>query len=536
VRTTSNRLAFQRSAFLTTCLFETHTACSALVDLADNLICLPLRGIMQATFVGVPEDAPRVKSMLSSTIETVLNGDHILSIHSGIADTVYLGSRVIDDPPPTSPSSSSPPWTVDPTILGTSLSVVAVLGIMGVFLLSRRRKRRNQRSEVIPDLPVKNKVVMTSGNDPEITEQDESSLNKANNNSATMTTNAAAMRDLERQDQEIPSVDPLLLLSIATTRTASETITDTDESLQDNSLNTARTDSPLPSLLDNVHSHQHPHGGNNNGSSNNRSSPPSVINLQPRPKDSNGAALIRPPPTALSPNKKPPLPNKPPTTSSSSPRSSSASAAAAAALSKPLKQQRRKKKRKKKPKMIRVNSRERVAEMETITEAAEEGEGVEVGDNNDEDNNNDNDSEYSWYSETDSNASSSRDVSPSRGSPVPSTSSSSEDQIMVQLQRSLDSPNQLHLLSCGSTSSKDDEDDDDDPNDSGGEQEIVKMLVASSSSSAVKEAAAATAARGVDAPSSGGGGGGEDASSDSTTSSTKADQSRGSSPVPSYWT
>lgn len=325
--------------------------------------------------------------MLTETISTVLNGDDIRT--QGIVDTMFIESRVIEDP---RQADASTAWKPLPALLGTSLSAIVVFGGIGIFLLNRRRRRKkqqNQISEIIPDIPIQSKVV-TEPEDTEHTEQ----------------------RDAESptaKDQEVPSVDPLVL-SIATTRTASETIVDTDDSLnlQDGSLNSRAhvvvpTKDPLTV-----------------------SNPPAVINLQPRPKAADGTALIRPPP-------KPPLPAGKPPASPRGPPSTSPTA-----LSKPLKQRRRKK-RKKKPKVVRMNSRERINEMETITETAEE-EGS--------------DSEYSWYSETDSNASS-RDVSPSRESPVPSTTSS-EDQLMVQLRQSLDSPSQ-QLLSC---SSKDDEDSD----------------------------------------------------------------------------
>lgn len=396
--------------------------CTELTELPSNLICIPLRGVMQASFRVGETDAPAVESMLTDTITSILNGDDIRT--QGIVQTAFIGSRVIEAP------ETSDEWKALPAIVGTSLSALVVFGMMGVFLMRRRRRKheqQNQSSEIIPDLPMK-KVV-----EPEQTDQTE------------------AQRDVENPiDQEVPSVDPLLL-SIATTRTASETIVDTDDSLnlQDGSLNSA----PQRAIAI-------PPGTNAT------TDPPSVINLQPRPKAADGTALIRPPPN------KPPLPvGKPP----ASPRSPPVAAAAAAALSKPLKQRRRKK-RKKKPKMVRVNSRERVKEMETITETAEE----ETSD-----------SEYSWYSETDSNASS-RDVSPSR-TESPSTTSS-EDQLMVHLRQSLDSPSQL--LSCGSSSKDEDDDDldhgDDDVETSKQVAEVESNASGSSSSKAVSSASSGT--------------------------------------------
>ena len=351
---------------------------------------------MNARYIGSKAHGGIVKRYLYSLLNeiTTRNGNKYWS-NAGVE-----GVRMITTPFPfedetqRSSSGSSKGGVIGGTVSAAAILLLAV----AAFVFHRRRNRRahkeaNAKHEIIMDIEPTGAPEQTESEHPD---------------PAKTTVDVENQKDdsADGRDQELPSSDQLSVpIALTALRTLSTT-TATDES----ELPETSSKEPLEDEIKTT--------TNTTTNTTATATPPSTVEevkicTDPPPTREKGASPV--PLVDL-------LPPKPPTDPSSK-------AHLVAAMSKPLKVRRKKKKRKKKTKMTRVNSRENIKEMETITEGGEESEG------SDEDG-----SEYSWCSTSDSNASSrqsspsrsrggSRDPSPARlshgeASPVPSLTGS----------------------------------------------------------------------------------------------------------------
>ena len=326
---------------------------------------------MMAHFVGPEEEANAVEQFLSDHIKRVIDGPQVL--RNGVEQASFVGSRLVatSEPKGEIETSTAERKSLIPATLGGSAAAGLVIGLVSaLFLVRRRRRRADQRSEFIPEIPVDNKVV-TKPAEPTQSESDRPEFDAEN----------PATTKNETPDAELPSTDEPHLATIATARTASETI--------DGSHDVPHESAPTAATPNDINTRELPSEisikprEEENASSPGSSKPPIPMVPKPPSSPTTAALLSKPPPAPKPAVARTPTP--PPGT---------------------LKKKRRRKKKKKNKKavLVRVNSRESMREMETITEAAEE-EVVE-----------DNTSEYSWYSTSDSCCSvgsRSRDPSPS---------------------------------------------------------------------------------------------------------------------------
>jgi hypothetical protein len=325
-----------------------------------------MKGSMKATYVGSGSDRAAVISYLSYHIQRVINSSNITA--HNVQQAVFIGTRILPESPTSASTqgvkgSSSSGQNV---ALASGVSIAAVLAMFIVyFAMARRRRKISNPVEVTGK--EKHQVLLAVGNSNDI---DAAPVLVSTNTTKTLECNHTSEDDEPHcgkiEGAEVHSTPHLDISanSITTAQTAAETVTGSvDTSLATNNDRSVKaTNLSTETVIA-------------------KSKLPTVIDI---------------------------LPPKPPT----GPSSKSKSAVLPVVASKPLKQRRRKKKKKKKP-MIRVNSREKINEMETITEGEEET----VGDKNDDEEG----SEYSWCSTSDSDPGS-RDPSParSRGSQEPS--------------------------------------------------------------------------------------------------------------------
>lgn len=351
---------------------------------------------MNADYIGGEEHRDSVIKFLSVELDQIMANYTRWTI-PGLTEFHLIQEAIPGEDQSGSSSSQS---STNAGVIGGTVSAGAILLLcVAGFVFHRRRTRRaneqaNAKHEIIMDIEPTGAPDTTESEHPDVAK-------------------AAATADVENQkdptagdrDQEVPSSDslpaPAALAALRTLSTA--TATDDSELLETQSkeppedeiktttADTSSTITPPPAAAEQVKICTDPPPTRETISS----SPVPMVDL---------------------------LPPKPPTDPSSK-------AHLVAAMSKPLKVRRKKKKRKKKTKMARVNSRENIKEMETITEGGEESEGSD-----------DDGSEYSWCSTSDSNASSrqsspsqsrggSRDASPARlshgeDSPIPSLAGS----------------------------------------------------------------------------------------------------------------
>lgn len=345
---------------------------------------------MTAYFVGEEDQALAVETWLADHIANVIDGP--LVVRNGVEQAAFVGAKLVSpagaemDIGDSVDTRNSERSSLLPATLGGGIAVGLMLGLVTtLFLLRRRRRNASERSEVIPEIPLDEKVVAKPA-DATQTETDQPD-NDIENQPTSLSRNTYP-------DQELPSVDNVAqFVTVPTAPTSSETVDGSastpphDLTEETTILRQSSTDAATPStdatttFVD--------------------QQLPSEINIKPREDPSSPGSTK--PPIPMVP--KPPPPPSPPSTISSASKPPPAPKRTPTPPPGTLKKSRRKKKKKKKKlkkaSVVRVNSRENINEMETITEAQEDDES------------NDDDDEYSWYSASDSNCSS-REPSPTR--------------------------------------------------------------------------------------------------------------------------
>lgn len=303
---------------------------------------------MQAFYTGSPDDHAAVEAYLAYTVEQVINSPTLLT--GSIKQMIYLGHRVAPESP--EPIDMRDTETVNGKDVGliTGVSIAGAVFVLLVALFAvRQRKRSGEEDNLAAQKPVVRDVRTSDMQRPSMLPT-----------KSTETGSTTEVEKIEKQlgrnppDEEVPS-NPIAL---ATARTASTAVSLDGSEATDASTIVAK-----------------------------------VVESKDEDEEAikNMSEAVK---RALAPNQVDELPPKPPSASSSKTKSVIAS-------SKPLKQRRRKKKKRKKQAIIRTNSREKIAGMETISEVEEEAEDKDDG------------SEYSYYSTSDSEPGS-RDPSPSR--------------------------------------------------------------------------------------------------------------------------
>ncbi len=321
------------------------------------------------------------RGILGASCATVVNNSDFFG--AGVNETSFIGSRVIDSPPPIVTDDSDKSLdednsTVDvPVTVGSTLAVAAVICAFLLYLVVARRRARPRRDAEAPVSAhdATSKQVPTGGADdvsyhhtqPPPPKGNSSNLTPRSIGSASDLTDDARCGSLDstnRLGREVIAPSIQTAYSLTNARTVS-TVVSTDDSEvyieDDETAKISNATTPVVVMTDALPP-KHPTG------------PSSKILLVPMV----GAAKL------------------------------------------PKSQRRRKKKKRKKTvaTIVRANSRENISEMETITEGEEET----SGDNNDlqdGSDNDDDDDEGSWCSTSDSDPGS-RDPSPARSSRDPS--------------------------------------------------------------------------------------------------------------------
>lgn len=320
--------------------------------------CYPMQGIMTVYYTG--NETSMVNDYILKLIKYNLDGQQTLT--GGLTKTLFLGERATYNPgtqPSRSPASSS-----TNAALAAGLSVGAVVVLMVAFLVySRRRRVQNVIIEEKPD--------------------DMLDLEKATTRSSRLLT-----------DEEDDVVPPGMFVvahgapaspehTVATNVTV-KSLGSSTTVLMSNKTKKIDTDELLPDAV-------------SVGSLDSDASDAAIRPDTPPPQDPtnfSGEPVNQDRPTQKMVDELPPLP---PTGPSTKPPPGSLAAASK------IMKRRRKKKKKSKQKIVRVNSRDNVKEMETISEEHDAPDEDEEG------------SDYSW-TDGDSDGSRSRDPSPSRSS------------------------------------------------------------------------------------------------------------------------
>jgi hypothetical protein len=379
--------------------------CEYLVGLAPGYICLPLKGIMTAEFLGYESDRAAVEVFLAQHVAKVVNNSDFFG--AGINQTSFIGSRVIPSPAPVADATTDEAKSIDgdnspvdvTVAVASTLSVAAVFFMFLIYFVMAKRGPRRTSSRDATNSPdaandLTSKQVLTAGADDGSCEN----MRQPHNVYTNPTQSSIDSTSDKSDDARCGSLDSANRLGRevgATGSTAAVALS----ILAPYSLSNTRTVSTVVSTDDSeiyIENDDTAKASNVNEAEENVTSTVAVTS-----NDTHTPVQM----TDALPPKHPTGP------------SSKALLVPLVAAAKPHKSQRRRKKKKKKKMaaIVRSNSRENMKEMETITEVEEET----SGDNNDLRDGSDDDEDGSWCSTSDSDPGS-RDPSPARSSRDPS--------------------------------------------------------------------------------------------------------------------
>jgi hypothetical protein len=192
-----------RHSLYSTCHFDPTESCEYLVDIAENMICLPMRGKMMARYTG--DDTQAVENYLMYHIRTEMDSQSVLvrQIH----EILFLGDRATYGMQELEPIASD-----NNTGLVVGLSLSAGLLTMALYAVFTRRWRRrreesgyvcNVSKDGIMDIPI-----CISGSTHSIDDKDDSSFNSQD--AEVPSTEQSAMDLIMDDISDCPSDSPAL--------------------------------------------------------------------------------------------------------------------------------------------------------------------------------------------------------------------------------------------------------------------------------------------------------------------------------------
>lgn len=389
--------------------------CESLVDIPSGWICVPIKGSMSANFVGAELDAQAVENYLIHYIEREIDSEDVRV--NGIQEVVFLVQTADVGAPSTGDTTSRTreaernDGRATHVALASSLSIAFVLVVLVLFAVMRRRRLSTKDYPTVlvreideAQLEGKENLVSGDSGDADDSEVDFPSYTQSSSggDGDGATQRMDTQLDVENPPQLLRSSTATTLptsnvkslvpatSSMTTLPTTNKTGHQSPASPQLSPTTSVGDSRASATAVPTCFSLDAPAILSDIAGSEEEKTKAVVVDGS---STNSGSALSTTPLPALADV----LPPKPP---------GAASAKPPAGTSKTIKVTRKKKKKKKKPSLIRVNSRESMNEMETITEE------------NDEEKNSDC-SEYSWCSTDDEDSSrpGSRDPSPARSNP-----------------------------------------------------------------------------------------------------------------------
>lgn len=393
-------------------------SCSALIDLPKNWICVPMLGKMTASFYGSKDDAATVENFLAHYIESQIANGTIRT--DEIQKVAFLGQQTKGVPSIGSPDANEA--ETQPSSSGSNsiaLATSLTVGIMFVFLIlfaAIRRGRQTAKDDSASDIDPQNlrdgqKIRSIDVGDDE---EGNVTLENASQYPLNSLSDSSVFDHIHdsKADEENPPL--LLLTSTMTTQPTSHGNSSIPATSTMMTLPTSNTTNPLI-----------------------QTKSPKYVERPGEERQVNSLTLAVP--TTLDVSAEnitntavvDVLPPKPPGSNASK---------LPTGASKSMKVN-RKKKKKKKQKLVRVNSREQIAEMATITEEKDLDEDEEG-------------SEYSSYStDDDDSRTGSRENSPCRSnSPNRSNPRSREPSPSTRSRSSVESIGNV-ISACNSSGS-----------------------------------------------------------------------------------
>jgi hypothetical protein len=163
-------------------LFDLAESCEYLVDIAEDMICLPMQGKMMARYTG--DDTQAVEHYLLYHIRTEMDSQRVL-VHQ-IKEILFLGDRATYGLPESDPISSH---SYTGLTVGLSLSA-GLLALALYAVISRRWRRRREDSRDVCNI-TKDGIMEIPNGDTGSTHSSEGKDNSS----------------LNSQDAEVPSTD-----------------------------------------------------------------------------------------------------------------------------------------------------------------------------------------------------------------------------------------------------------------------------------------------------------------------------------------